>query len=205
MYVREGKKRISNINVKDFEIVDNKLMNCKKGVGKVVVVIDREEQLNIVKEVHEGLGASEKAVALASNLGINAVRKQISTRFCWHSIVKDITKHVTQCERCQKTSNRILKVSCFKTCYSRQHVMKQVGVDLIKLPASNGLNYAIVLIDYFSMWTEAEPLIDKTEISVALFLYKVICRHGCFQIQINDQGREFVNSVSIALHDMAGV
>ena len=45
------------------------------------MVIDREEQLNIVKEVHEGLGTSEKAVALASHLGINAVKKQISTRF----------------------------------------------------------------------------------------------------------------------------
>ncbi|XP_065664724.1 uncharacterized protein LOC136086358 [Hydra vulgaris] len=83
--------------------------------------------------------------------------------------------------------------------------MKQVGVDLIKLPASNGFNYVIVLIDYFSKWTEAEPLIDKTAISVALFFYKVICRHGCFQIQINDQGREFVNTVSIALHEMTGV
>ena len=170
------------------------------------MVIDREEQLNIVKEVHEGLGTSEKAVALASHLGINAVRKQISTRFFWHSIVEDITKHVTQCERCQKTSNRNLKVSpALKPVIVEQHVMKQVGVDLVKLPASNGFNYVIVLIDYFSKWTEAEPLIDKTAISVALFLYKVICRHGCFQIQINDQGREFVNSVSIALHDMTGV
>ena len=48
-------------------------------------------------------------------------------------------------------------------------------------------------------------LLSKKAISVALFLYKVICRHGCFQIQINDQGREFVNSVSIALHNMTGV
>ena len=86
-----------------------------------------------------------------------------------------------------------------------QQVMKQVGVDLIKLPESNGFNYVIVLIDYFSKWTEAEPLTDKTAVSVAAFLYRVICRHGCFQIQINDQGREFVNSVSIALHDMTGV
>ena len=62
----------------------------------------------------------------------------------------------------------------------------------------------IVLVDYFSRWTEAEPLSNKIAASVAFFLYKVICRHGCFNIQINDQGHEFVNSVSIVLHDMTG-
>jgi hypothetical protein len=155
--------------------------------------------------VHEGLGTSDKAVALASHLGINAVRRQISTRFFWHSIVQDITKYVNECNLCQKTSNRNLKVTpALKPVTVEPQVMKQVGVDLIQLPESNGFIYVIVLIDYFSKWTEAEPLKDKTAVSVAGFLYKVICRHGCFEIQINDQGREFVNSVSTALHDMTG-
>ncbi|XP_065673991.1 uncharacterized protein LOC136090941 [Hydra vulgaris] len=80
--------------------------------------------------------------------------------------------------------------------------MKQVGVDLIQLPELNGFKFMIVLIDYFSKRTKAEPLSNKTAVSVAFFLYKVICSHGCFKIQINNQGREFVNSVSIALHGM---
>ena len=63
-----------------------------------IVVIDREDQLNIVKENQESLGTSEKTAALASHLGISAVKKQISKRFFWHSIVGDITKHVNQCE-----------------------------------------------------------------------------------------------------------
>ena len=105
----------------------------------------------------------------------------------------------------QKTFNRNLKVSpALKPVKVEQQLMKQVGVDLIQLLKSNGFKYDIVLIDYFSKWTEAEPLSNKTAVSVASFLYKVICRHGCFKIQTNDQGREFVNSVSIALHDMTG-
>ena len=31
-----------------------------------------------------------------------------------------------------------------------------------------------------------------------------MCRHGCFQIQINDQGREFVNEISTELHRLTG-
>ena len=34
---------------------------------------------------------------------------------------------------------------------------------------------------------------------------RMICRHGCIKIQINDQGREFVNEVSSTLHKMTGV
>ena len=32
-----------------------------------------------------------------------------------------------------------------------------------------------------------------------------MCRHGCVEIQINDQGREFVNAVSTNLHELTGV
>ena len=34
---------------------------------------------------------------------------------------------------------------------------------------------------------------------MAVFLYELICRHGCTCIQINDQGREFCNAVSYSL------
>ena len=32
-----------------------------------------------------------------------------------------------------------------------------------------------------------------------------MCRHGCFDVQINDQGREFVNQVCDKLHKLTGV
>jgi len=39
-------------------------------------------------------------------------------------------------------------------------------------------------------------------VSVAKFLFELICRFGCFATQINDQRREFVNAVSDELHVM---
>ncbi|XP_046350717.2 uncharacterized protein LOC124131476 [Haliotis rufescens] len=41
--------------------------------------------------------------------------------------------------------------------------------------------------------TEAYP--DKSADSVADFLYKTVCRLGCFDILISDQGREFINTI----------
>lgn len=60
-------------------------------------------------------------------------------------------------------------------------------------------------IDYFSKWSEARPLQNKTAVSVARFIYDdVICRHGCPKIQISDQGREFLNSLNNELYRLTG-
>ena len=48
----------------------------------------------------------------------------------------------------------------------------------------------------------AKPV--KSVPTVARFLYKVMCQHGCFKTQINDQGKEFVNEVSDALLEFTG-
>ena len=82
--------------------------------------------------------------------------------------------------------------------------MKQVGVDLCNFPEVDGFKHLIVLIDYFSKWSEVKPVKDKSAPTVAAFLYDVMCRHGCFKIQINDQGKEFVNEVSNKLLEMTG-
>lgn len=63
----------------------------------------------------------------------------------------------------------------------------------------------MALIEYFSKWYEAKPIKDKSALTVAYVLYDVICRHGCIEIQINDQGHEFVNDVNTKLHKLTGV
>ena len=41
---------------------------------------------------------------------------------------------------------------------------------------ARGNKYIVTLVDYFSKWPEAEAMADKSANSVALFLYKMICR-----------------------------
>ena len=77
-------------------------------------------------------------------------------------------------------------------------VMNQIGVDICNLPEVNGYCCLVVCIDYFSKWSEAKPLKYKKTMTNSQFLYENI--HGCLSIQINDQGREFVNSVSAEMY-----
>ena len=83
--------------------------------------------------------------------------------------------------------------------------MKQIGIGLCTLPEVDGFKHLIVCIDYFSKWSEAKAVKDKSAPTVAKFLYEIICRQGCMRMQINDQGKEFVNEVYENLHEMAGV
>ena len=64
---------------------------------------------------------------------------------------------------------------------------------------------SVTAIDYYTKWPEAAPLKNKTATDVAEFLYRLICRHGCPEIEISDQGREFVNQVQQELHRLTGV
>ena len=74
-----------------------------------------------------------------------------------------------------------------------------VGMDLIGPfnESSFGNQYILTVTDYFSKYVEAIPLKDKSAISVAKSIYKVYCRHGAPVSLICDQGKEFINNVSI--------
>ena len=82
--------------------------------------------------------------------------------------------------------------------------MKQIGIDICSLPEVDGLKHLVVCIDFFSKWSEAKSIKDKSASIIGQFPYEIICRHGCMKIQINDQGRKFFNEVSKVLHNMIG-
>jgi len=82
---------------------------------------------------------------------------------------------------------------------------QQVGIDLITLPeTAEGFKYVAVFADYFTKYPEAMALKDKTAVSIARFVFSCMCKHGCFAIQISDQGTEFVNKVSAEMHRLTG-
>ena len=69
----------------------------------------------------------------------------------------------------------------------------------------DGYCHVVVLIDYFSNWCKVKPIKYKAATTLAQFLNQVICRYGCFEIQINDQGSEFENEVNTELYKLTGV
>ena len=83
------------------------------------------------------------------------------------------------------------------------NVMKQVDLDLCFFSEVDGYLHLIVCIGYFRKWSEVKPIRFVTAFLVAIFLYEIMCHHGCFKVQINDQGREFLNGVCTYFHELA--
>ncbi|KAL5551143.1 hypothetical protein UlMin_001319 [Ulmus minor] len=73
------------------------------------------------------------------------------------------------------------------------------GIDLIE-PLPHGryrLKFAIVPIDYYTKWVEAEPLSKITEAQTTSFVWKnIICRFGIPHSLVSDNGTQF-NSVGL--------
>ncbi|KAK3885100.1 hypothetical protein Pcinc_010651 [Petrolisthes cinctipes] len=114
---------------------------------------------------------------------------------------------IKTCPRCQKASTVFKKVDPkLHSIPIKPQNMYQIDIDLCSLTMfSNGYVAIVMAVCYFSKWIEARYLKSKEAVEVARFLYEdIICHHGCVAIQINDQGREFVNSVSAELHMLTG-
>ena len=75
------------------------------------------------------------------------------------------------------------------------------GRYICNLPEVDGFKHPIVAIDYFSKWSEAKPIKEKSARQYTLFSMNL---YVDFSIQINDQGREFVNTVAENIHQTTG-
>ena len=174
----------------------------------VRVIGSREEQLRIVHACHEGLGKSLQSKALSGHLGRDKTQARIRERFYWPTITKDVQDFVKACDTCQQVNSSFQKTRGeLQSIPVNPDPFHQIGIDLIgPLPTTKeGYKYIVTAIDYYTKWTEAQPHKDKSACSVADFIYKIICRHGCFNIEISDQGREFVSTLSQNLHTLTGV
>ena len=75
-------------------------------------------------------------------------------------------------------------------------------IHICSISEVNGFKHLIICIDYFSKWSEAKHIKNKSTSTIGHFLYEVISRRGCMKIQMNNHGWEFVNEVSKVLHNM---
>ena len=110
----------------------------------------------------------------------------------------DIAIYCKECPKCF-VINPKLEVESSPLCSINvpAKVWSLVGIDIIGplQESAHGNKYIVAMSDHFSKWSEASAIPNKTAKCVADFLYSVVCRLGCMDTLISDQGREFVNKV----------
>ena len=162
-------------------------------------MVKKYEQNRLIKEMHEGPGGG--------HFGVSRIQNKLCGKYFWHKMVEDVKYYVKTCKRCQRMNiSSLLKPKLsLKPIPVPSKIFAQIGMDLIHMNRCRGYNYIITAVDYLSKYCEMRPLKEKSAREVARFIYEdLICRWGCSEYHITDQGREFVNSTNKELLDLCG-
>ena len=142
----------------------------------VTVEPDPMKQQHIMMKMHCGIGMSK---ALSWNHRWDNTGYMISSRWYFPQIYHRVSEMIEYCPQYQsmntsqlhKVSNVLQPIPVPMKCWSI------MGVDLVgPLKENNGFCYIVTAVDYTSMLVEAEPILDKTALSVAQVLFKLLCR-----------------------------
>lgn len=110
----------------------------------------------------------------------------------------DVDIYCKKCEKCFRVNSKTTKdAPPLHPIPVPSKVWSLVGIDMIGplQESAKGNKYIVAATDHFSKWTEAAGVPNKSAECVADFIFNTICRHGCMDALISDQGREFINQV----------
>ena len=129
--------------------------------------------------------------------GVRATRALVSQKFVWKGMSKQVNQWTKSCVACQKskvTRHTKAPLSDYEVPKGR---FSHVHVDLVgPLPPSHGFTYLFTMIDRFTRWPEAIPLVNtEAEVLARTFSSEWIARHGVPEQITSDRGPQFTSQL----------
>ena len=156
--------------------------------GPHLTCIKYPQTLEVLCKIHDGECGNHAG-------GRSLAQKALSIGYFWPTMRKDSTEYARRCDRCQRYKPVPgLPAEEYHPQNSPWPFM-QWAIDLVgpmpTAPANKEM--MIVATDYFTKWIEAEALSSTKEADVERFIWKnIICRFGCPQSIVTDNGTQFV-------------
>ncbi len=117
-----------------------------------------------------------------------------------------IRDYVNECPICQK--DRVLKSASIPPAVKTLHVehaRSTIAIDTLSiLPAVDGTQYLLVVVNMFTRYVYLYPVKDKEAITTANCLFHYMCTFGLIDEIRSDQGSDFVSQVVTHLLDWLG-
>ncbi|XP_024028934.1 uncharacterized protein LOC112093845 [Morus notabilis] len=160
-----------------------------------------EEAKRVLSEVHNGICGNHAG-------GQSLAYKILQQGYCRPSLKKDTAEYVKRCESCQRYALIPRLHSEDLTSIVSPWPFAKWGIDLIsplhKTPG--GYKFAIVAVDYFTKWVEAEPLTTISEEKCTNFIWNnIVCRFSVPHSLISDNGKQFNNDNTSQFCELLGI
>jgi len=143
----------------------------------------------VMSEVHEGLcGSHSSGRAMAFKI------KRMG--YYWPTMITDCVKYSQQCKRRQLHAPLIHQPSELFSSISALYPFMRWSMDIIGPlhRSTRGVQYLLVLTDYFLKWIEAEAYVNIKDSAVKTFIWKnIICRHDVRYEIVTDNGPQFIS------------
>jgi len=142
------------------------------------VIWDRNEQNNIIQQLHDESGHRDK----------KGTYQKVALQYWWKGLYCNVEKWVKTCQECQKRSPIRVTEELHPTLDNV--LWQRVGLDVIHMLANEGFSRIVAMKEYLSGWVETKALRNADSKSVAAFIHKWIVRFGVPGIIIHDNGAE---------------
>uniref|UniRef100_A0A2N9GIB6 Integrase catalytic domain-containing protein n=1 Tax=Fagus sylvatica TaxID=28930 RepID=A0A2N9GIB6_FAGSY len=157
-------------------------------------------QAHPVPTIHQA--ASPKVQMHAGLMGAHAngpflARKIMRAGYYWLTMERDCIRHVQTCHKCQMYQNSKNAPPQYLHTMASPWPFSAWGMDVIGAitpKASNGHEFILVAIDYFTKWVEACSFKNVTQVAVTRFVKNnIICRYGMPEMLITDNASNLNN------------
>ncbi|XP_063947521.1 uncharacterized protein LOC135152038 [Daucus carota subsp. sativus] len=151
----------------------------------------------IMREVHEGICGNHSG-------GASLAHKILRQGYYWPTLYKDGHAFAKAGDSCQRFSNTNKNPAVPLKTLTSPWPFPVWGIDLIgELPkGKGGVKYAVVAVDYFTKWAEAEHLASITARKLVDFVYRaIVCRYGVPYKLISYNGKQFDSNEMINFYE----
>ncbi|KAL6273710.1 hypothetical protein ACE6H2_024402 [Prunus campanulata] len=169
--------------------------------GPHLTCIKYPQTLEVLCKIHDGECGNHAG-------GRSLAQKALSIGYFWPTMRQDSTEYARRCDRCQRYKPIPSLPAEEYHLQNSPWPFMQWAIDLVgpmpMAPAQKEM--MIVATDYFTKWIEAEALSSTKEADVERFIWKnIICRFGCPQSIVTDNGTQFVGRQIIAFFAKYGI
>src|SRR5258705_13476086 len=113
-------------------------------------------------------------------------------------MLKDLEAKLRFCEPCQRVKSTSTTARAPMEPIEIGAPGQIMGHDIIgPLPITgSGNKYILVVIDYFTKWVEAYPMVRQDAVNIAyIFVKEWLCRYGMPSVILTDRGTQFESEI----------